>query len=96
MRIIDLKVCYSHRFNFKIITCFVATKLIDIVLEALAGLEMYKMMKANADPEVQRRILVGKWLYVHNFLGDTFPSEVRYIPGHLRDRNDDEEDDCEK
>ena len=43
----------------------------DIVLETIAGLEMYQLLKASTDLEVQRRILISKWLYVqgtHLFL----------------------------
>ena len=43
----------------------------DIVLETIAGLEMYQLLKASTDLEVQRRILISKWLYVqgtHSFL----------------------------
>ena len=55
----------------------------DVVLETLVGLEMYKIAKESPDKEVQRRFLVGKWLYVRGFLSGEFPPKVRFIPGHL-------------
>merc|ERR1719379_1518590 len=36
----------------------------DIIVESMVGLEMYKLTKFSVDPDVQRRYLVGKWLYV--------------------------------
>ena len=56
--------------------------IVDIALESLAGVEMYKLMKNSGSAEVQRRILVAKWLYTNNFLGDKFPGIERFIPGH--------------
>ena len=61
---------------------------IDIALESLSGVEMYKRMKNNDSAEMQRRILVAKWMYINNFLGDKFPSTERFIPGHKKNEED--------
>ena len=57
----------------------------DIIVETMVGLEMYKLTKFSKDPDVQRRYLVGKWLYVQGFLGSEFPVTEKFIPGHLRE-----------
>lgn len=57
----------------------------DIIIEAMVGGEMYKLLQISGDAETKRRFLVGKWLYVQGFLGDDFPVTSRFIPGHLRD-----------
>mmetsp|Transcript_12783 Transcript_12783/g.12433 ORF Transcript_12783/g.12433 Transcript_12783/m.12433 type:complete len:414 (+) Transcript_12783:111-1352(+) len=63
----------------------------DIVIETLAGLEMYQKMKASPDQEIQRRILLGKWLYVQGFFNDQFPPLIRFTPAHMSDNDDDED-----
>ena len=70
--------------------------LLDIVMETLAGLEIYKQMKESPSAEVRRRVLVSKWLYVQGFFNDEFPVKTRFIPGHMvnamgGDDNDDDE-----
>ena len=60
----------------------------DIIVESMVGLEMYKLTKFSKDPDVQRRYLVGKWLYVQGFLGGEFPLTKPFIPGHMREDND--------
>ena len=65
----------------------------DIIVESMVGLEMYKLTKFSKDPDVQRRYLVGKWLYVQGFLGSEFPLTKAFIPGHMRGDDDDDDGD---
>lgn len=67
----------------------------DIVMESLAGVEMYKIMKRANNPLDNRRILLCKWLYCFGFLtSDAFPFESRFTPGHfdVEDADDDDSD----
>lgn len=59
-------------------------------MEQMVGLEMYKMLCADGDAQVQRRLLLGKWLYVRGLFHDVFPHQEAFVPGHLRDPDDDE------
>jgi hypothetical protein len=65
---------------------------LDIVLEQLAGLEMYAMMKNSEDPEVRRRVLLGKWFYIQGFLNEVFPPTERFVPAHIAASLDDDDD----
>lgn len=58
---------------------------IDVVMESLAGVELYQVLKTSGDPSTQRKILVTKWMYVHGFLNKDFPLTEKYIPDHLAD-----------
>ena len=58
---------------------------VDIALETLVGLEYYKLIKKSADEDMQRRILVTKWLYAMNFFNE-FPHKRRFTPKHLEFR----------
>jgi hypothetical protein len=55
----------------------------DIVMETLAGIELYGRLKLSENAIVQRRILVCKWLYIQGFLNNLFPAVDQYIPNHL-------------
>ena len=56
-----------------------------IALEPLCGAEMLKIMVASDDAEVQHRILIAQWLYVHGFMTmETFPATSIFVPQHLR------------
>eukprot|EP01041_Mallomonas_annulata_P001885 gene1885-3655_t len=55
----------------------------DILLESVAGVEGFKVLKLQEDEETLRKLLVVKWLYVNGFLIDDFPSSNRFIPGHV-------------
>ncbi|KAJ1422457.1 hypothetical protein B484DRAFT_452362 [Ochromonadaceae sp. CCMP2298] len=55
----------------------------DIVMESLAGIELYGRLKLSENAEVQRRILVTKWLYIQGFLNNQFPALEQYIPNHM-------------
>lgn len=54
-------------------------------MEALIGLEGYKLYQASDDPGEQRRLLIASWLYVRGLLETDFPHTKRFIPGHLGD-----------
>jgi len=58
----------------------------DIMMESVAGIEGYKMLKKEAitDQDVERRLLVTQWMYVNGFLIDDFPSTISFIPGHVQ------------
>jgi len=56
---------------------------LDILIESLMGVEMYKLAKDTKNNELHRRIQVGKWLYLQGFLSSDFPYHERFIPGHL-------------
>lgn len=58
---------------------------VDVIVEAIAGIEMYAQMQRSTDPDTRRRVLVTKWLYIQNFFGD-FPRTRRFIPKHLEYR----------
>ena len=84
---------------------------LDLVLEQLVGIEMLKIYRLGDNPDMIRRLLVGKWLYIRGHLllpfqqymyiinynsnttvgafDDTFPHEKLFVPGHLRDEDDD-------
>jgi hypothetical protein len=47
------------------------------------GVEQYAQAKVSTDKEVQRKLLIVKWLYVYGFLSADFPPRTRYIPQHL-------------
>ena len=59
-------------------------------------MEFYKLNKNSLDADLQQRYLVSKWLYVHGFLSEEFPQTKRFIPGHLLDSYEDEEEDKEE
>lgn len=59
------------------------TRVVDLVIETIAGLEAHLAMKASSDPLVQRRVLVAKWLYTQGFLTTDFPALERFVPHHL-------------
>jgi len=69
----------------------------DMVLETIVGLFMHEHMKKakEHDMEVRRRVLVARWLYVQGFLSTTFPPRERFVPAHIRNAIDDEEEDEE-
>jgi len=47
------------------------------------GADRFERCKNGAaDLDLQRRMLVVKWLYINGFLNDTFPNEQSYVPGH--------------
>jgi hypothetical protein len=67
----------------------------DIAVEPLAGAEVYKQMNdpLRAGPGDAHRVLLAKWLYVHNFItGDTFPAAEPFVPTNLVNEDDEEED----
>lgn len=37
---------------------------LDLVLEQLVGIEMLKILRLDGDVDMNRRLLVGKWLYI--------------------------------
>lgn len=55
-------------------------------METLAGQQAYADLKASTDPQIQRRVLISKWMYVHGFLNDRFPPVKRYIPSHVLEK----------
>jgi hypothetical protein len=57
----------------------------DILIDQITGAEMHRIMKINSNIEDIHRIVVVKWLYVHNFLGRHFPALERFTPLHLND-----------
>jgi hypothetical protein len=61
-----------------------------MVIETFTGVEMYKIIKAKAldDRELNCRILTAKWMFIHNILGSTFPAKVRFIPVHITEEID--------
>jgi hypothetical protein len=65
---------------------------IEIVIEAIVGLEMFKQMKDSENADTLQRILVAKWMYVQGFLNNEFPVESKFIPNHLLFSNDNEDD----
>lgn len=70
---------------------------IDVVMETLAGLEMYGLLKASNSAEVRRRVLLCKWLYTLGFFHDEFPHREKFIPTHIAEAmNRGEEDEEEE
>lgn len=55
---------------------------VDVVVEAITGIEMYAQMQRSSDPDTRRRVLVTKWLYTQNFFSD-FPRTKNFVPKHL-------------
>jgi len=62
----------------------------DIVMESLAGIEVYSRMKKDDNALIQRRILLAKWLYIQGFLNNNFPLKEKFVPFHLLDDYEDE------
>jgi len=69
----------------------------DMFLEAIVGLHMYEQMKKakEKDLEVRRRVLIARWLYVQGFLTTSFPQQERFVPHHIRNSIENEEDDSD-
>ena len=67
----------------------------DIAVEPLVGLEMYRQMTNPdiASAEEKHRVLLAKWLYVHNFMtADCFPAVEVFVPVNLQEDEDEEEE----
>lgn len=60
----------------------------NIIIDSIAGVEMHKIMRERGTQDDLDRITLCKWLYVYNFLGETFPGTERFTPGHV-DPNED-------
>eukprot|EP01031_Cornospumella_fuschlensis_P028934 gene28934-34922_t len=64
----------------------------ELIFEAVAGMEAYKRWKAENSPVRNRKILITKWLSVHNFFSTShFPYIERYVPAHTREELESEE-----
>ena len=40
----------------------------DLAIETIIGNEIYKHMKKSSNDDIQKRILLSKWLYSQDFL----------------------------
>lgn len=51
----------------------------------MVGVEMCKIFNKSDDLNLQRRLLIAKWLYIYGFLTADFPPTERFVPPHLQD-----------
>ena len=68
----------------------------NLILETVGGLEFSKIMALYAEAgavEMRRKLLLVKWMYVQGFLTNDFPPRERFVPDHLRDEEEDSEND---
>lgn len=81
---------YICIYIYKIILLlFINCYCLDMVMETVAGIEMYSLLKKSDNIELQRKILIAKWLYIQGFLNNIFPPTERFIPYHLLDEIED-------
>lgn len=58
---------------------------VESVMETLIGLEAFKTIRNGNNKELQKRVLVISWMFVHGFLEEEFPLTQRFIPGHKQE-----------
>ena len=67
------------------------SEITDVAIEPIVGVEMYRQLTdpTISSAEEKRRVLLAKWLYVHNFVtGDAFPVTETFTPVHLMEEDD--------
>lgn len=55
-------------------------------MEAVVGLEGYNVLLEANNPEMNRKMLVASWLFIHGILNTDFPAVERFIPGHMEEQ----------
>ena len=73
-------------FIITLINCNGLCIQLDILMEQIAGIEIYALMKSSGDALHRRRILVAKWLYTQGFLRAQFPATQQFVPAHLLEK----------
>ena len=72
-------------FDFVVILCLLCVD-VEIIFDGVAGMEAFKIWKSNNDPQQNRKMLLTRWLFIHDFFtAQIYPPVVRYVPLHLEE-----------
>lgn len=63
---------------------------IESIFDALMSADHLVHQMLSADPAVQRRLVLVKWLFVHGALAATFPHTARYVCSENTARDEEE------